>query len=59
MSQGCFVPGCGHTQRKNPNLNFFSVTNRSDLKEKWAEAIEKGTGCAIDRNLLLAPVSFD
>lgn len=57
MSRACFVPGCGNTQRKNPNLNFFSVTNKRDLKEKWLEAIERGTGCLLDKNLLDSPVS--
>lgn len=57
MSQGCLVPGCEHTTRKNPNLNFFSVTKMSEKKEKWAQAIEKGTGCFFDRNLLDSPVS--
>lgn len=58
MSGGCFVPGCGHTQSKNPNLNFFSVTNKIDLREKWVEAIERGTGCVLDRNLLKSPVNI-
>lgn len=44
----CFIPGCGSSRTKTPDVSFCRIPTNETLKKKWQNSVLKGTGLILE-----------